>query len=475
MGAGLHDTCPLVVDMDDTLLATDSLLEGLYSALGRDPSTLFRIPGWLKEGRLNFKLRLLDCPENIAVYPLNQAVVDFLKKERDSGREIFLATASPMPVAAAIAERVGIFSGVFASDAGVNLKGSQKADYLEKRFGKQGFDYMADSKCDLPIWKIARNAIVVDSPSLAEEVGKITGKPAISFISRQTEEKSATVLREIRVRQWIKNILVFVPIFLAHAFSPEIFLSGFLAFFSLSLCASAIYVMNDVLDLGSDRIHPIKCHRPFASGKLNIRYAFPLFSVCLAGSFFIALFLPTKFFLLLFIYLLLTLMYSFFLKRILLVDVFTLAVLYVLRVIMGGAATGIIISNWLFAFMICFFLGLAVIKRTSDSILQSNCEKPSGRAYLQMDLPILEMIAVGSCFSSMIILCLYIDSDQSSALYSNPFFLWAICPLLLYWYLRLILLAHRGKVLGDPIAYALKDTPSYLILMVIFICFLLAC
>lgn len=474
MGAKSYDTCPIVVDMDDTLLATDSLLEGFYSALRRNFLTLFRIPGWLMEGRLHLKFRLLDCPENIAVYPLNQGVVDFLKKESQRGREIFLATASPLPVAKAVAERTGIFSGVFASEAGVNLKGSQKADRLEKRFGKSGFDYMADSKCDLPIWEIARNAIVVDSPSLADEVGKITGKPAISFISRSPTGKSVTMLRELRVRQWIKNILVFVPIFLAHVYSHEVFFSALLAFFSLSLCASAIYVVNDVLDLGSDRIHPIKCNRPFASGKLNIRYALPLFIMCLAPSFFLAHFLPKIFFLLLSIYLLLTLTYSFFLKRILLVDVFTLAILYVLRVILGGAATGIAISNWLFAFMICFFLGLAVIKRTSDNLLQRNYEQPTGRAYLQVDLPILEMIAVSSCFASLIIFCLYIDSNQSSMLYSNSLFLWAICPLLLYWYLRLIILAHRGKVLGDPIAYSLKDKPSYCILIIIFVCFLLA-
>lgn len=466
-----QDSVPLIVDMDDTLLATDSLWEGLFTHLHRKPAVIFKILPLLGQ-KTELKKLLLDDAESIKNYPLRADIVNYLENEKSAGREIYLATASLAPVAAIIAERVGLFSDVFASDQAVNLKGQTKANFLESRFGKGGFDYIGDSESDLPVWQAARKALIYGPDSLLQKALHVNANAA--RVAPAPHGALGAVCRELRVRQWVKNLLVFIPMFLDHDFTFHAFLMSLLAFFSICFCASSIYVINDVLDLPNDRIHPVKRHRPFASGALGLKSAPVLAGGAVTFSVALAILLPPAFLLYVLLYFAITVMYSFSLKKRLLLDVIALAFLYVLRIKMGGVATGIEISNWVYGFMSFFFLGLALMKRSSDFAFQKDAGRAYGRAYRPGDVPILEMMQVACCFATIVVLCLYIESDVSAMHYAHPGWLWFACPALLWWYCKLILLASRGEMMGDPILFAVREKASYAALGVIGLCFVLA-
>jgi 4-hydroxybenzoate polyprenyltransferase len=397
-----------------------------------------------------------------ASLPYNEELLVFLREQHRAGRPLLLATASYRDAAEPIASYLGIFSGVVATRDSTNLKGEEKRALLVQHYGARGFDYAGNSSSDIAVWKDCNRSIVVNASD-----GLCRRASAISTLERVFPRKSGwkKVPKALRVHQWVKNVLVALPMLTSHQiFNPRLLLNALLAFVAFSLCASSVYVLNDLFDLKSDRLHRVKRNRPFAAGDLSIVTGLMLLVLTAAGSVAVSLFLPGRFQLVLAIYYALTLAYSISLKQKLLVDVFVLGGLYVIRVLAGGAATSIVLSPWLLAFCLFFFLSLALVKRFQElRELQENKSVPvAGRGYVAMDLPTIGAIGTGSGCMCVLVLALYINSPQVVPLYRSPSVLWFLCPLLLYWISRVWIMASRGSMNDDPVLFALKDRVSYL-------------
>lgn len=466
-------TIPLVTDLDDTLFKTDTLWEGAVALLAAHPLNFFRFPGWLRRGKLAFKARLAKiCAENIDSYPVNEEILAQLKQAADEGRPLYLATASRHEVAAAAARRFDLFTGVFASDDTTNLKGQAKADLLIEKFGDKGFDYIGDSLADVPVWRAARRAICVSSDQKTRQAA-LAANTNSEGIDCQPPS-FVTYRRALRIQQWVKNLLVFVPMILAHAFAATAFFRSLIAFVGFCCCASAIYIVNDLSDLASDRRHISKQGRPFASGALPLRRAVPLFTSCAILALLTCCFLPGRYILILAGYFSLTVTYTVRLKRLLFIDVVVLASLYILRILGGAAALGVATSNWLLGFGIFIFTGLALLKRTGDLIQHEAEGGLPGRTYRFTDKAILETMAVCSGFCAIVVAALYIDSLPAEHLYRHPQVLWLICPLFLYWYGRLLLITNRGEMGDDPVDFAIRDRASQCCLLATFLIMIVA-
>jgi 4-hydroxybenzoate polyprenyltransferase/phosphoserine phosphatase len=468
---------PLCVDMDGTLLATDVLWESLMLMLKTKPSAVLLLPVWLMRGKAYFKHQVAkQTVLNPAHLAYRHDVLSFLKEEKESGTNIILASASDKGVAEGIAHYLGIFSAVLGSDGKVNLAGRNKLNAIEKHVGAFGFDYMGNSFDDLPLWQSARRAILVHPSSrLLRRVRQFT--PVQKILSPRTHDVSS-LLKALRVHQWTKNILVFVPLIMAHkVFDPGSVLHCIQAFLSFSLCASSVYILNDLLDLEADRKHRSKRFRPFAAGLLQIKTGVCMVPVLIACAAVIAVgFLPTAFTTALALYLLLSTAYSFYLKRVLILDVLLLAGLYTIRVLAGALAISVTISPWLLAFAMFVFLGLAFLKRCSELIMMvaTNATHYSGRAYVNGDVDLLRSVGTSSGYLSVLVLALYINSSEVSQLYKHPAILWGIGPCLLYWLTRMWFLAHRGEMRDDPIVFAVKDVNSYVVGVIIALVIVLA-
>lgn len=455
---------PLVVDLDGTLLKSDSLWEGFYRTMAKRPWAIFQILSWLFRGRVALKRNLApDILSEVADWPYNDEVLRAIESARENGRAVYLATAADETVAQAVAGHLGIFDGVFATSGTTNLKGGTKLTKLLERFPRGSFDYIGDSAADLPIWTACRTAGVVAEPGsrLPAQIGKPPG--AIRVYPREKLGFMA-LLRLVRAQQWVKNLLIFVPLLLSRDYSLHAFFNVLLAVMAFSFCSSAIYVVNDLIDLPFDRKHEHKRLRPFASGEAPLRLGVPLVLILFIGSVVSALSLPNLFLLTLLSYFVLTCLYSFWFKRVLMLDVIVLAGFYMLRLIAGASANSQPLSNWLLGFACFIFLGLALLKRSTEipaHAKESRSDIP-GRAYAVSDMGMLESMAVASGFCSIAILALYIDSLRAAQQYSNPFFLWGLCPLMTFWYGRVLIAAHRGIITRDPISHVLRDRTSYL-------------
>jgi 4-hydroxybenzoate polyprenyltransferase len=343
-------------------------------------------------------------------------------------------------------------------DDHINLKGEAKASLLAEKFGEKGFDYIGDSMADVAVWRAARRAICVTSDKKTRQA--VLAADADCEFLDCPPPGFTTYRRALRVQQWVKNLLVFVPMLLAHAFTAAAFFHSLIAFIGFCCCASAIYIVNDLSDLTSDRRHANKRRRPFASGAVPLRQATPLFAACAGPALLTCLFLPGYYTLLLAGYFFLTVTYTVCLKKILFIDVVVLASLYVLRILGGATTLESGISNWLLGFGIFIFTGLALLKRTGDLIQHEAEGSLPGRAYRFADKAILETMAVCSGFSAIVVAALYIDSLQAEHLYRHPMALWLLCPLLLYWYGRLLLITNRGEMGDDPVYFTIRDWTS---------------
>ncbi len=456
----------LCVDLDGSLLATDVLWESLIVLLKSKPLKFFRLPFWLAKGKAYFKRQLaLNVSLNVGSLPVRQEVLSFIETEKQAGREIILATATDRIVADEIGQRFGLFSTVLASDGKINLSGRRKLEALKAKCGDTNFDYIGDGEVDLPIWEAAKAAILVDpSRRLIKKAKSIS---EVRTILGAKSNKFFVFIRAIRVYQWVKNLLLFIPLMTAHKIAEvDLVIQAVWAFLAFSLCASSVYVLNDLLDLESDREHPRKKKRPFAAGTLQIKTGLLTVPILLAASFIIAkLFLPPLFVIALGTYLLITTAYSFYFKKILIVDVLILAGLYTFRVLAGGIAVSVLISTWLLAFSMFFFISLAFIKRYSELQMMQNMNGTSnkGRGYSLVDLELLRSVGPTSGYLSMLVLALYINSPQVVTLYKDPTMLWLIGPFLFYWITRIWFRAHRGKMHDDPIVFTVKDPRSYVI------------
>jgi 4-hydroxybenzoate polyprenyltransferase len=463
----MHPTDPpLCVDLDGTLLRSDLLLESLLVLIKQKPWCLFLLPRWLSRGRAFLKQRIAERvtlnPESL---PLNSELLHWLSEERERGRSVKLVTASDRSLAQPLADRAGVFDECIASDGVVNLKAGKKRDELVRRFGDKCFDYVGNSPADFVVWDHAREVVVVsERPGF---VRAVTARYPTARVFPSESRTLITYLKAIRVHQWVKNLLIFVPVTMAHELGDTVrLLSSAAAFLSFSLCASGVYVVNDLLDLESDRLHRSKRKRPFASGRLPLSDGLILAPILLVIAFGTALWLSSAFFGVLCAYFVTTLAYSLRLKQISLVDIMVLAGLYTVRVLAGGVATEVQVSPWLLAFSMFFFFSLASIKRFSElySLRQKDrSAKAAGRGYLAVDLELLAMLGIAAGFTSVLVLALYVTGPDVMKLYSHPSVLLLIGPLLMYWLSRVWLLAHRGLLHEDPIVFAITDRVSYCI------------
>lgn len=458
---------PLCVDCDGTLIASDLLYEAFFLLLKQYPIGLFYLPFWLLKGKVYLKERLAEhVIFNWGTLPYRKEVLQLIHSARAQGQKVVLATASPKGWALGIAEYLACFDDVFATENGVNLSGKNKAKHLVAKYGEKGFDYAGDTSIDLEVWQHAAGAIVVSSNAgLLKRISTKIGKP--KEIIQPPRAKLLVYLRALRLHQWLKNVLVAVPLLAAHQLgSVEGLIQAGFAFLAFSLCASSVYILNDLLDLDSDRQHIRKRNRPFAAGTIPLLHGILLIPFLLMGSLFIALLLSKQFLLVLIAYFVMTLAYSIRLKKQVIVDVMLLAGLYTMRIVAGAAAVFILPSFWLLAFSMFIFLSLAMIKRYSELLitLQSNKKEPAGRGYLVDDLPVLMSIGVSAGVGSVLILALYLNNPETNQLYPNTKWLWLMPPLLLYWTSRMWMKAHRGQVDDDPVVFATRDWQSLVVL-----------
>ena len=453
---------PLAVDLDGTLTLTDTLHESIVAFLRYSPFMFYKLLYWLFLGRAAFKAKLASSLDLDAVsLPYNQPLIEWLKEERRKGRKIVLCTAANEGVAQSVANYLQLFDEVIASNPTNNLKGKNKREALQQRFGIKGYDYVGNSEVDLEVWSGAAGAIVVNAndgvlkkAARASVVIKVFPRDLITL------SQAASL---IRVHQWLKNLLIFVPILAAHNFDNfQAVLTLLLAFMSFSLCASAVYVTNDLFDLVNDRRHPRKCNRPFASGAASLRLGFILAPTLIFTSFCLALLVGSNFTVVLSIYFLLTLCYTLWLKKLALVDCLTLAGLYTLRIAAGAAAIYLKLSFWLLAFSVFIFLSLAFVKRFAELQIQFDVGSTvvHGRGYSVADAPLVQNLGVTAGYAAVLVLALYLDSDAIQNLYQVPELIWLAIPLMLFWISWMWLSAARGRMHDDPIVFAMKDRAS---------------
>jgi len=463
------DEIPLCVDLDGTLILTDTLAESLLLAI-TDARNFFKIPFWLLRGRANLKHQLLErVTLNVSKLPINKPVLEYLKLQHDAGRRLVLVTAADIQIAREVALRLDLFDEVIASDGVNNLAGRQKAEKLEKRFGKGGFDYAGNENRDLAIWAIARRAIVVSGgPALTEKAAKLC-EIEKSFITPPPTLREW--IKALRVHQWTKNLLLFIPLLGAHAWGDFGKLAAsMLAFIVFCLGASSAYILNDLFDLESDRLHVSKHRRPFASGRISPVSGMVAGSVlCSLAVGLMVLTLPWRFCAVFTGYYILTVLYSHVLKRIVLVDVFLLALLYCIRIFAGGDAATVPVSSWLLAFSLFLFLSLALAKRFTElrSMLSANAVNIKRRGYQVVDLELVSTMGVASGYIAALVLAFYINNPTVTMLYSHPGTLWAACVVILYWISRIWLFAHRGQLHDDPVVFAIKDRQSWLVALIL--------
>ncbi len=459
------DSVPLCVDLDGTLIRTDVLWESLVQLVKRRPLQALAIPFWWSRGRANLKREIAARVElDVAVLPYHQPFLAYLRTEHRAGRTLILATAADRRLAEPVARHIGLFADVVASDGTTNLRGHNKVRHLTERLGPRGFDYAGNSTVDLPVWQGSRRALVVNADErLAQRARKLT---EVSHVFNEPRRLLAALIGALRPHQWVKNLIILVPLLTSHQLVPSALLANaLLAFAAFSLAASAVYGLNDLLDMEADRHHPSKRARPLAAGTLSVPVGFGLALGCFCLSIVLALLLPPPFLLVLGGYFVLTTAYSLRLKQLALVDVFFLAVLYTMRLIAGHAATGIKYSPWLLAFSMFLFLSLALVKRFTElRTLRADKEQDArGRGYSARDLEFLATLGIVNGGLAVLVLALYVHSPEVAGLYHSPILLLAVCPLLLYWISRVWLLAHRGLVHDDPIVFALRDAVSYAI------------
>lgn len=450
----------LVVDLDGTLTRSDLLYETFWTALSSRWTNLFSAGRALTQGRAQLKQRLSVLgPPCVTSLPYNDTVIAYIQSWRDQGGRTALVSASDQEVVEAIASHIGLFDEAYGSDGRINLKGPTKAAFLAERY-PEGFAYMGDHASDLAVWEKSARAITVDvSPKLRKRLEGLTGE-AEHLATRNNY--LWPLLRALRPHQWLKNILIFLPMLAGHQMDPATFGKALIAAVAFSLLASSVYILNDLLDLASDRAHPRKRARPFASGTLPLLHGTLLAPMLTFAGLAVSLTLGLEFLLVLLGYYLTTVLYSFDLKRRLVVDICTLAGLYTLRIIAGAVATGIPLSMWLLAFSIFFFFSLAAMKRQGELVSGSSIgeEKVQGRGYVVGDLPFVANMAVSSGYVSVLVMALYLNSDAVSILYSTPAALWGICLVLLYWLSRMVMITHRGWMHDDPVVFAARDPNS---------------
>ncbi len=463
---------PLCVDLDGTLIQTDTLIESILLLVVDQPWLLFILPFWIIQGKSSFKAKVAEhVMPNPELLPYNQELVADLRKFKQKGRKLVLVTAAHEKIAQSVADHLNIFTQIFASDDTRNLKGETKAQLLINQFGVGNFDYIGDSKADIPVWQQARLILLANAhPSLELQLRALDLK--VDGVYRLPKRSFPDlVYKLLRLHQWLKNLLIFVPLITSLSiFRVDLVARGIVAFLAFGLTASSVYIINDIVDLEFDRQHVRKRYRLFAAGLVPLWVGFIAAPSLLLCSFFLALmYLPGSFVVTLIIYLASTFAYSLYFKRVALVDVLMLAGLYTLRIIAGAFVFGVDLSFWLLAFSMFIFLSLALMKRFTEL---HNYSEPFdgnivGRGYISSDLGLLRSFGASSGCLAVLVLALYIHSPEVTLLYAEPRFLWLLCPLLLYWIGKMWMETERSNMHDDPVVFAAKDRITYLLIVIV--------
>jgi 4-hydroxybenzoate polyprenyltransferase len=463
----MNNKIPLVIDLDGTLIKSDLLVESWIGFIRQNPLNIFTTIKWLFAGKIALKENLaLNVEIDAATLPYDLEVIELIKAAKLRGRKIILATASHMIYAKKIAQHLEFFDEVLATEKKVNLSAKNKRDKLVEKFGKARFDYAGNSLDDLAVWKKAHKSYVVNPETGVEKKARKIGNVAQVIKSKNCRFK--TWIKALRLHQWVKNLLIFVPLLSSHKITHiDLFLNGILAFIFFGLCASSTYLLNDLIDIEDDRHHKTKHRRAFAAGNLSILngiFAIPIFLIfSFLGAFYL---LPLKFLLVLIIYYILTIAYSFKLKRIMALDAIILSLLYTIRLIAGTYAFNLASTSWMLAFSMFIFLSLSLVKRYTELYegrSKGKNEITRGRGYYPADLEIIASLGAAAGYLSVMVLALYIQDPATSKLYRHPHLIWLACPLLLYWISRVWLLTNRGLMNDDPVIFAIKDKVSWVV------------
>jgi 4-hydroxybenzoate polyprenyltransferase len=460
---------PLYVDLDGTLIKTDLLCESFIEFIKKSPFNILLSIKWLLKGKAHLKYKLAQNTFiDIEKLPYNEPFLCYLKNERNNGRKIILATASDYTLAKRISNHLNIFSEIIASDGKENVKGKTKLTRIKENSGNSLFDYAGNSKHDLIIFEHARSSILVN---LNEQL--LSRSPSIRVAKSFTPANSIlhTFIKAIRLHQWVKNLLIFVPLFVSNQwYFPNLLIRASIGVFSFCLVASSAYVINDIFDIQNDRAHIKKKYRPFAASDITIGHGFVIFFFFSIAGLFFGYLLDAIYFFLLIIYLILNLLYSIYLKKIVLIDILILSQFYTLRVVSGGIITNIQLSFWLLAFSVFIFFSLGIAKRYAELISSNNKKNIiEGRGYTANDLTILNIMGVTSGYLAVLVLAFYINSPEVVLIYSNPKILWGVCLIFFFWTSYLWIKTSRGELKEDPITFALKDRTSLIVFVILII------
>jgi 4-hydroxybenzoate polyprenyltransferase len=458
---------PLCVDLDGSLVNTDTLVESAVQLIKASPFYIFSMMLWLFSGKANLKEQIASRT-NLAVdtLPYNQPLLEWLREQHEAGRNLVLVTASNYRVAEAIAARLQLFSEVIASTATSNMGAGRKRDELVHRYGHGGYDYVGNSRDDIPVWSACRRAVTANTSATVSAQAAQLAEIEAAFPREHNSWRA--LLRGMRPHQWSKNLLIFVSILVAHTYADTALLvSTIIAFISFCLCSSSVYLINDLLDLETDRKHSEKHNRPFASGRASVVVGVFATPVLLLVSGILAWCVGTPFLGVLVVYFAVTLAYSMYLKRVALLDVLVLAILYTLRIIAGASVADAMPSVWLVSFSLFIFTSLAMAKRYAElkSLEAESGTWASGRGYHISDITIIAQLGAASGYISVLVLALYIDNQDVISNYENQRLMWLLCPLLMYWIGRIWLVASRGKLDQDPVIFATRDRTSYLVFL----------
>lgn len=464
---------PLAVDLDGTLIRSDLFIEGMVRLVFSKPWMLLSLIMWLLRGRAFAKAQIFErIIFDPATLPYDRRVLDWLREEHARGRTIVLASACDLAAVEKVANYVGLFDAVYASDGTTNLKSARKAERLMQAF-PDGFVYAGNESADIEVWRAARRAVVVNASR------GITEQTQREFDVERAFTHSGgawrAFVKAIRPQQWSKNLLVFLPMLVGQGWGlSAAWQAAFVAFWALSFTASAIYLVNDAADIEADRAHPRKKNRPFATGALPLPLGLAGSLVLLALG--LSLAVVANVLVLTLIYFALTITYAFWIKRVVLVDVFLLSTLYTVRIVLGGVATGFIASDWLMAFSCFFFLSLALVKRVAETrdLADRGGGAVGGRGYLSTDTNVLTMMGISAGFMSCLVLALYLQDQGNAAHYREPFLLWGLPATGVLWICRVWLIASRGEMHDDPIVFAVRDHYSWLLGAIAMLCFVAA-
>jgi 4-hydroxybenzoate polyprenyltransferase len=451
---------PLCVDLDGTLIKSDSLFDAFCELVRRNPLSVWRVPLWVMGGRARVKIEIARrAPLDAARLPYNLPLLRYLQAQWREGRPLYLATGADAGLAERVAAHLGVFQGVLGTEGKINLTKSRKLARLKERFG--AFDYVGNSDADVVILAGSHEAMVAN-PTLGLRLALRMRHIPVARVFIDRRPVGRTLVKAIRLHQWAKNVLLFVPLLLSHKLTDSSIVAAIAAFFCFCFMASANYLVNDMLDIESDRRHRSKRLRPFAAGDLSVAGGIAFSLALIFASIVLLPLLPRAFALWLGFYIVATLSYSLYLKRVAVVDVLLLSGLYTLRLLAGGAATGTEISPWLAGFSSFLFLSLAMVKRFSEieNLREMGGTATHGRGYLVADMEQIRSFGTSSAYAAVVVFMLYIARPDVTELYRHATRLWLIVPLLIYWLNRVWLLASRGELDDDPVVFAMRDAMS---------------